>query len=330
MTRRVIALAVFLAVTFGLTIGIAAQIRGVSFTDRYQVSATFDDVTGLFVGDPVKLAGVNVGQVTKIKLDHGRADVRFAVDRSVKLPREGSVVRVRWRNLIGQRDLYLDPGPGAATATSFLATDGSATIANTVDAVDVGAVLGALGPLGRAVDPRQLNDIFSSLAQALDGNAGNIDGLVQNLAGVTHVIASRDQTIQQMLGDYQAVSDVLAHRDQQIQAMVGNIAVLSQAFTDNTQLVESAIDNLSGTATSVDALLTRNEQSLRGFIDNLHGVADLVTQQLPQLESAFGGLPAALQALFSIANGGNFLRVDAACVQVSAAPCNVLGGYSTP
>ena len=65
-------------------------------------------------------------------------------------------------------------------------------------------------------------------------------------------------------------------------------------------------------------------------MDNLAGLSNVLDQKLPQLERAFGGLPAALQALFSIANKGNFLSIDAACVQVSPAPCTLFGGYSVP
>ena len=238
---------------------------------------------------------------------------------------------MRWRNLIGQRDLYLEPGPDAGTATSFLPTDGSAVIAHTTSAVDVGAVLSALGPLGQAVNPSQLNEIFTSLSQALDGNQANVDGLVQHLGSLAGLFASRSATIGQMLTDYSSLSHVLASRDQQIGAMVDNISTLSQAFTDNTTLFTGAIDQLSATGTGIDALLTANEKQLHSLVDNVAGLTNVLDQKLPQLERAFGGLPAALQALFSIANKGNFLSIDAACIQVSPAPVlDLAGGYSVP
>ena len=330
MKRRVVALVAFLVLAGGLTGAIALKIKGFSTGDRYRATAVFDDVTGLFVGDAVKLAGVPVGRVHRIELDHGRAKVALDIDRAVHLPRDSASVTVRWRNLIGQRDLYLEPGADATKATRFLPTDGSAVIAHTTSAVDVGAVLSALGPLGQAVNPSQLNEIFTSLSQALDGNQSNIDGLVQHLGSLAGLFASRSSTIGQMLTDYSSLSHVLASRDQQIGAMVDNIATLSQAFTDNTNLFTGAIDQLSATGTGIDALLTANQTQLHALVDNLAGLSNVLDQKLPQLERAFGGLPAALQALFSIANRGNFLSIDAACIQVSAAPCTLLGGYFPP
>jgi phospholipid/cholesterol/gamma-HCH transport system substrate-binding protein len=329
VTRRVVALAAFLAVAVGLTGAITLKIQGFSTGDHYTASATFADVTGLFRGDPVKLAGVPVGKVRSIQLVHGKARVRVAIDKAVRLPADTAIV-VRWRNLIGQRDIELDPGPDPERATRFLPTDGDAVIHRTRSAVDVGAVLSALGPLGQAVNPDQLNEIFTALSQALDGNQANIDALVQHLGNLADLFASRSDTVGQMLTDYSSLAKVVASRDQQIASMVDNVATLSQAFTDNTALFQRALDDLSAAGISADQLLTSNEAQLRQLVDNVAGLTDILDRKLPQLEQAFGGLPAALQALFSIANQGNFLRVDAACVQVAPAPCNVLGGYWVP
>jgi phospholipid/cholesterol/gamma-HCH transport system substrate-binding protein len=328
VTRRVVTLVAFLTLAVVLTGSIALKIQGFSTGERYRATATFDDVTGLFVGDAVKLAGVPVGKVHHIALDHGRARVQLDIDRAVRLPRKGTSITVRWRNLIGQRDLYLEPGPRAGGA-ALLPTDGSAVIQNTHVAVDVGEVLSALGPLGQAVDPKQLNDIFTSLSQALDGNQGNVDALLQHLGGLSDLFASRSDAVGQMLTDYSSLSQVLASRDQQIAAMVDNVATLSQAFTDNTTLFTGAIDQLSAAGQGVDQLLTANEQQLRQLVDNLGGLTNVLDQKLPQLESAFGGLPAALQALFTIVREGNFLRIDDTCLQTSAAPC-VGGSYWVP
>jgi phospholipid/cholesterol/gamma-HCH transport system substrate-binding protein len=329
MTRRIVALVAFLALAFGLTGAIALKIQGFSTGDRYRATATFDDVTGLFVGDPVKLAGVPVGKVGRISLVHGKARVQVDIDRAVRLPSD-SVITVRWRNLIGQRDIYLDPGADPGKATHLLPTDGSAVITQTKSAVDVGAVLSALGPLGQAINPTQLNEIFTALSQALDGNQANIDGLIQHLGSLAQLFASRSTTVGQMLQDYSSLTKVLASRDQQIASMVDNVTTLSQAFTDNTTLFVGAIDHLSATGQSVDKLLTANEGQLRQLVDNVAGLTNVLDQKLPQLERAFGGLPAALQALFSISNQGNFLQVDGACFQLAAAPCTLLGGYWVP
>jgi phospholipid/cholesterol/gamma-HCH transport system substrate-binding protein len=77
--------------------------------DTYTLTASFDDVTGLLVNDNVKVAGVPVGKVTGVEVEEGQAVVRMEIDADQTLPAD-SAAAVRWRNLIGQRYVYLFPG----------------------------------------------------------------------------------------------------------------------------------------------------------------------------------------------------------------------------
>ncbi len=53
--------------------------------NQYTLRAMFDDVTGMLPNDNVKVAGVVVGKVTKVKVIDGRAQVTFKVRDGVKL-----------------------------------------------------------------------------------------------------------------------------------------------------------------------------------------------------------------------------------------------------
>src|SRR5512139_4326308 len=80
----------FALLTGALTVAIGAQILGTGLKDRYRLTATFDDVTGLLTGDLVKVAGAPVGRVDKIEIRHGRALVTMSVDREVRLPADST------------------------------------------------------------------------------------------------------------------------------------------------------------------------------------------------------------------------------------------------
>src|SRR3546814_16283895 len=81
--------------------------------NTYDVTARFDDVTGLLVNDNVKVAGVVVGKVTSVSTDDGQAVVSMQIDDDhADLPKD-SAAAIRWRNLLGQRYVYLYPGDSA-------------------------------------------------------------------------------------------------------------------------------------------------------------------------------------------------------------------------
>ena len=58
----------------------------------YELSASFRSAEGLSLGTDVRLAGVKVGTVTGLDLNHQtfRADVRFSVSKAIELPNDSA------------------------------------------------------------------------------------------------------------------------------------------------------------------------------------------------------------------------------------------------
>jgi phospholipid/cholesterol/gamma-HCH transport system substrate-binding protein len=314
MRSKIIQLLVFAAVCIGLTFYIGAKIQGFSRTSSYGLSATFSNVSGLGAGDPVRLAGVPVGKVTSVRLVLGTADVHMRVNDSVKVPVDSSVA-VRWRNLIGQRYLAIVPGQSPQMLNR------GAVITKTTAVVDLGSLVNRLGSLIGEISPQQLNTIFTTLDQALNGNVGNTETLVSDLNDLLGTLASRNQTLSQLLTDYKTITGTLATRDKEIEAMVDNLALLSGAFADNTQLVGSAVDQLSGLSTGLDQLLTTSGAHVSGVVNNLAVLTGVLRARINDLQDTLHNLPTALQALFSVSAQGEFVAVDAICLSVTPT-CN--------
>jgi phospholipid/cholesterol/gamma-HCH transport system substrate-binding protein len=305
---------VFAVVTGLLTLFIAGQIMGTSFHHRYPLVATFDDVTGLLPGDQVKVAGAPVGRVSSIKVKNGRAEVRMEVDKGVRLPAD-STAAVRWRNLIGQRMIYLEPGRSRA-----LLGDG-ATVPHTRSVVDLGEIVNSLGPLIRSLDPAQINQVLNAFATMLDGNQGNIELIVRNLDGLLRTFAARRQVLEQMTKDYTTVSDAVAQRDRQIAQSVDNLARLTDVFARNRTLLDNAVVQISGVTSNLNQVLDGNQAQLGHIIRNLARFTETARINIDQLERMVRNLPLTLRELFAAGNGGHFARIDVLCVNVVQGPC---------
>src|SRR5262245_11636145 len=105
-------LLVFATVTIPLTALLAPTLGPFSFGGGEPYRAYFSDVTGLLVGDDVRIAGVRVGRVETIRLARDQpsvAEIRFTVDSGVPLA-AGVRAHIRYRNLVGQRYVALTEG----------------------------------------------------------------------------------------------------------------------------------------------------------------------------------------------------------------------------
>jgi phospholipid/cholesterol/gamma-HCH transport system substrate-binding protein len=314
MTLKLAKLGVFVVITVGLTLWIAATIVGVDTGDRYQLVARFSDVAGLHGGDPVKLAGVGVGRVSGIHVEGGEAVVRFEVDEDVRLPVD-STVAVRWRNLIGQRYLWLSPG----TADEELADED--TVDDAQDVVDLGQLVNQLAPLAQAVSPDQVNRILTTLLEAFDGNEATFDGLVSDLDAVLAALAQRDGTIEQLIDDYAAITGAVASRDAQIDQMVQNLLAIASTFSENDALLDRALVELGATSESLDRLLSTGAADLGDALDHLAVLTRTAAANVGELEAAFANLPGLFETVFPALNRGEYLRVSVLCLTLNPGQC---------
>ncbi len=154
------------------------------FETRIAYHTHFDSVVGIKAGDPVRLAGVEVGKVESISLEEERVRVDFYVVEGTRV-RAGSVARIRQTNLLGGQFLGLDFGSGEALPPgSALPSEPGANIDELITNLDRNQerVLGALGDL--IADARgPLTDTmarFESIAAKIDEGEGVIGKMVND------------------------------------------------------------------------------------------------------------------------------------------------------
>lgn len=99
-----------------LAVGLGGLDLGAS--NKYEIHAEFDNISGLKNGASVEIAGVAIGQVSNIQLKDPMALVTLRLDKSVQI-RDDDIASIRTKGIIGDRyikisrgasDLYIQPG----------------------------------------------------------------------------------------------------------------------------------------------------------------------------------------------------------------------------
>ena len=302
---------VYLASTIGNTTALGLVGQG---PDTYELSASFDDVSGLLLGDNVKVAGVPVGKVTDIEVVTGQARVTMQIDADRRVPAD-SAASIRWRNLIGQRYVYLVPGEAPTTLE-----DGD-VIEETTNVIDLGELFNRLGPIVATIDSAQVNDFLDTITTALEGNEMSISEALDDLAFVVQGLGERDEAIGRLIENLEVVARTVADRDAQIETMLDNLAALSQTFSDNTALLETAILEIGAFNTDLSAVLAANRGEIDGILTKLDTTLNTVESQLGPLEVALDRLDENASATFRSSRDGTFLNQAILCLTVLPPPC---------
>lgn len=313
MIRTAVKFGGFVAVCLAFTLWLAFTIGNISFAKRYTLSAKFDDVTGLLPDDNVKVAGVVVGKVKQIEVERGKARVTFTVDKDVRLPTDSSAA-IRWRNLIGQRYLYLYPGTGR---TVLLNGD---TVRNTTSVIDLGQLFNRLGPIIASINPKDVNTFLDSVTQALDGNEDKIRSSLDDLAVVAKGLGERDQAIGRLVENVNTVAGAIVDRDAQIRTMLDNLVDISQTFSANTDVLNQAITQLGDFSTNMSTILDGNRAEIDRLLTNLDAVVATVGGKLDKVDTALANLPAAVRSIFLSSRNGEFLNQAILCADTGPPP----------
>lgn len=115
---------------------------------------------------------------------------------------EGTRALIRYDNLIGDRYVELQEGPGSPRR---LSPGQSIPVDRTEPALDLDALIGGFRPLFRALDPDQVNTLSAQLIQAFQGQGDAIGAFLTQTASFTATMADRDQLIEQVIGNLNGV-----------------------------------------------------------------------------------------------------------------------------
>src|SRR6202045_2818128 len=179
--RAAVRVALFTVVCLAFVFVLVTVFGQFRFDTRASYSAVFSNVSGL-----------KGGNVKDLKLHKdGTVKVDFAIDRGLTLT-EGTKAAVRYENLIGDRYLSLEEGPGS---TRKLQPGAMIPLARTSPALDVDALIGGFRPLFRALDPDQVNALSGQILKVFQGQGATISSVFAQTSALTTTLADRDKLI---------------------------------------------------------------------------------------------------------------------------------------
>lgn len=319
MTDRFPALkfALFAAVCVAAAVVVAqwtgnyARIPLFGSADVYE--AELDDASGLAVGDDVRLAGVRVGRVEDLAVERGRGIVTFELDPDVPIT-DTWEVGARWRNVIGQRFLYLYDEAGGQR----LEPGSRIPLERARRSADLGRLFNELTPLLRAISPEQQNQLVGALNDALDGNSGRIQQLVRDLGALGQTVADQEPQIRGVLVQGSELLETYDDRREQLSGFIDELADVGSTLAARNDELVGAVTDIGEVQARFGDLLAANDGEIRHLVGNLEHITDRIRTQREAgyFEEAIATARAGLATYMLISRHGQWFDVRAVAVQV--------------
>jgi phospholipid/cholesterol/gamma-HCH transport system substrate-binding protein len=297
-------LTVFATVTVLLT-ALLAQTLGSFFSGGTVYRARFTDVTGLLVGDDVRISGVKVGQVRGIKVvDNSVAEIAFSVADDIPLSTTVQA-KIRYRNLVGQRYVALSEGPGDGRP---LRASEVIPQSQTTPALDLTVLFNGFRPLFTALTPDAVNKLAYEIIRVLQGEGGTVASLLQRTASLTNTLADRDAVIGRVVTNLNAVLSTLDDRGGELDVTISQLQQFVSGLSADRLAIGDALVNLDQLTGATASLLRDARPSLAADVDALGTLSTTLNDNAAVIDKTLGALPQRYTALTRVASYGSWFN----------------------
>ena len=286
--------ALFTAVCLVFTFALIAVFGQLRFEDRTGYHAVFSNISGLKSGNFVRIAGVEVGKVGDLTLHRdGTVTIDFTADKGVRLS-EGTKAVVRYENLIGDRYLALEEGPGPPRR---LAPGATIPLARTSPALDIDALIGGFRPLFRALDPDQVNALSGQLLQIFQGQGGTLASVLAQTSMLTSPLAGRGELIGELITNLNTVLHTFATRDHEFSDGLDKLSQLMDGLAQRKTDISTGLAYINAAAGSIADLLVQARQPIKDVVRETDRMSGQVLSDRDYVDGLLKSLPDVYQVL---------------------------------
>jgi len=297
--------AVFTVICVIFTVALGVKLANSRlFADTYEMKAQFEDATGVLVGDAVKIAGVDVGRVTGTEIKAGKAVVAFSLDKDIRLPKD-TEVSIRWRNVLGQRFVYIFPGDD----DSRWQEEDTIPASQTNDVADIGEFLNRVGPILKAIDPEQANAFLDAMNTALQNNEESVRALLDAGSSLAGDLSERDDEISNLIRNADTIMEAFASQDDEIRDILDDLDNVSGVLARRTEDVNALVTNFADVQEQLDVLLETSGSNIDDTIGSLETVATTLSTNKKNLARSLETLPMGIANYFQTSSWGEWFNV---------------------
>ena len=211
------------------------------FSRGKHVSALFDTVQDLKVGDRVKMAGVEIGRVDDIEIADEKVSVTMKLKLNANVKTDSKAI-IKFTGLMGQNFVNVtfgQPGSPKADDGAVLETLEQPDLSAIMDKLDKAAT--GIANFGNSFTGDKIDNLVGPLTDFIKQNSAPITATIANVKNVTSQIAAGQGSVGKMIYDDTLYNTALS--------TVSNLQ-------DTANSVHTAVNNISAGQGTIGKMLT--------------------------------------------------------------------------
>lgn len=288
----------------------------------------FDNSTGLFVGDDVRVRGVNVGRIEKIEPEPERTKITFWFDSDLKVPADVNAV-ILSPQLVTGRAIQLTPPYSTGPTMSGGAVIPQDRTAVPVEWDDVRAQLEKLTDMLQPTTPggvSTLGALINTAADNLRGQGPSIRDTVIKLSTTVSALGDHSKDLFGTMKNLSTLVGALKDSGDLLSRLNVNLAEATGLLADDPNEVARAVQDLNAVVGDVQGFIAESREPIGIAAEKLSSISTAVAASREDLEQTLHILPTTMVNFNNIYEPANGSLTGALTINNFANPVSFLCG----
>lgn len=275
--------------------------------NRKHVTAFFPSAVGLYVGNSVRVLGVDMGTVTAVTPMGNQVKVDMEYDRSIAIPADAQAAIVA-PSLVSDRYVQLAP---AYTGGKIISDGAQIPLGRTAVPIEVDQLYSSLDKITQSLGPNGVNangslsDLLTTLSKNVDGNGQALHDTITKLSQLSSTLSGNKDDLFATVQNLANFSQTLADSDGQVRRFESQLADVSGYLAGERDNLAATVQQLGQTLGMVQDFIDSHHDKLRGNVDKLASVTKVLVDQRSALAEILDVAPVGLSNVYNAYNGSS-------------------------
>ena len=285
-----------------LVAGVAVLFRTSDTINRRNVVAYFENSNGIYVGDDIRILGVNVGKITAIEPQPDRVKISFWYDSKYKVPADAKAA-ILSPTVVTARAIQLLP---VYSSGPVMADNAVIPRDRTAVPVEWDEVRAQLEKLAASLQPTEpggvspLGSFINTTADNLRGQGANIRDTIIKLSQAFSALGDHSTDIFSTIKNLAILVSALQDSTNLMRQLNQNLASVTGLLANDPNEVANAVRDLNDVVGDVQKFVADNREALGTTSDRLAGVTTALTDSLDDIKQFLHVAPTTFQNYINI------------------------------
>lgn len=253
----------------------------------FDVVAEFDRTPGLYPGSKVRLLGIDVGRITDVENDGDVVRVAMELDEGTEVPADAHAVIIPL-TLLGER--YVQLAPVYESGPTLEAGD-TIPLERTRIPAEVDDLLRGLDEYLGAIDPQNVGQLVTNLAEIVDGQGAELNDLIAHATATVDVLADKGEELGHIVDALSTLTATLATRTASIEELITSYGDVADVLADNADDVDAFVVQLDRASVALADLIDAHSGPLQQDIGSITQVTRTLERNIDSLERTLTAAP---------------------------------------